>query len=67
MLKQRQASPGTGWLFVCLGLVILVAQLLVDWSAWPSFRTILAAGIAVCALCISAMGAFVVVSTRRGR
>ncbi len=55
------------WYFIGLGVVVLGAALIRDWSTWPDFRTVLGAAMAVFGAGEIGVGVYALCRARRGR
>ncbi|WP_336669696.1 hypothetical protein [Tsukamurella sp. USMM236] len=66
MMRQREVAPRIAWIMMLVGGLLGVAtMLLVDWSQWPSLRTVLAIVMIAGYLIIAASGAVGLVKSRR--
>ncbi|MGC5024160.1 hypothetical protein ACLQ3K_05330 [Tsukamurella sp. DT100] len=66
MMRQREVAPRIAWIMMLVGGLLGVAtMLLVDWSQWPSLRTVLAIVMIAGYLIIAASGAVGLMKSRR--
>ncbi|TWS21386.1 hypothetical protein FK529_01935 [Tsukamurella asaccharolytica] len=65
-MRQREVTPLMAWAFIGLGVVVLAAALIRDWSTWPDIRTILGAAMAIFGAGEIAVGVYALRRAKKG-